>query len=708
MLALEQIKTNINNGYSQVTDLISNRFNFADEPEYNTEPDVADFSFFGFADVVFIQSDGKILVGGQSGLYDNGLGDSYSLVKRFNTDGTLDETFNSPKFIGNSNGFIRDIGQQSDGKLIVVGHFYYADAVLAERIARLNTDGSLDNTFDSSNGFNGNALVCKVLSDDSILVGGIFNDYDSYGSSRLLKLNSDGTINTTFADNVSIPDNVHAIAVDGSGGIYAGGRFTNKIIKLNSDGTTDGSFDVGVGFDDRVYAIKIQSNGKIIVGGWFEIYKGSSCNPQIVRLETNGDIDSSFLSEGTGLNLWSGDYGIQALDIQSDGKIVAVGWFCGYNDTLQKAIVRLNTDGTRDDSFVTGTGFSDRAQDVKIDASGNIFVAGFFYYYNGSPCAEQFNYLDSYQAGGVVKLSSTGALLGTPSKQNIFPVGIEDGERDMFDGGIYINSDLNQPYGSINQSDSLPSTHSVLWFCDASEGVDFATYDISIDNYEYLPTVFDGNVVSSESVFGTGSTYFTNQYPGLFVMISDNISINELSLTGGTGQDGSGDWSSGIFDVSVYGKTYGVFYKTTFGNDSSETNVQQIIIIDKTSDGVTQDFYNPLDSMDQVLNTLSGTTKAFILVFAVNDLAEALPEETINSIAVEFLTVAMYENEIILCTPTTCQSGGFTCQTSTSCVCSKSRLFAPNCPLRQLNANICSTRGAAYVPAITVCRQRLF
>ena len=116
MKSLNNILTDINNGYLSVTSLIENRFNFGDEPDYWTEPE--GFTFFGWADVVFIQSDWKILVAGKSGLYDVGLSSDYTVIKRFNTNGTLDTTFTSPKFHGNGNGYIRDIKQQSDGKLL--------------------------------------------------------------------------------------------------------------------------------------------------------------------------------------------------------------------------------------------------------------------------------------------------------------------------------------------------------------------------------------------------------------------------------------------------------------------------------------------------------------------------------------------------------------------------------------------------------------
>lgn len=644
MITIDNILANLNNGYIQVTDLFINKYNFANEPVYYTSPQTGNFNYYGWADAVFIQSDGKVLVGGSSGLYDNSL-DNYSVVKRFNPNGTPDNTFISAKFNGNYNGYIRDIGQQSDGKLIVVGHFTNVDGNSVNRIARLNTNGTFDNTFAYASGFNNNVLVCNVLSDDSILVGGSFSNYDGYGNSRLLKLNSDGTLDTAFADNVSINGNVHAIAIDGDGNIYVGGNFGNRIIKLNSDGTTDGSFDPGGGFNDRVTAIALQDNGQIIVGGWFDYYDGNVCNSLIVRLNTDGGLDNSFYGNGSGLNDWNG-LGVQALAIQADGKIVAGGWFIGYNDSVQRSLVRLYDDGTRDESFDIGTGFSDRVQDVKIDSNGNIYCAGFFYFYDGKPCTTEFNYLDQYQSGGVAKLDTNAALLGNPQHQIISPIGIDDGNRDMFDSGLYINTNKSQPYATgINNSSSLPFTHSVLNFSDSSEGIDFTTYDISIDNYSFDATSMDGLVKNGDSFFGVGSKYFTNMYPGLFVMCADKVKIHEFSVIGNIGQDGNGDYASGKFDVVFNNKTYGVFYKSLYdNNDSDETNIQQIVIIDRKSGGTQQRFFNPLNNLAQVITELSGVSKIFMLIFASNDISNSYTELQIENIVKKFLSIALEVN----------------------------------------------------------------
>ena len=188
MPTIETILSNINANYGKVTNYITNQFNFSDDPSYWTI-NSPDYDYLGYADVVFIQSNGKIVVAGRSGLYDDSIGgiaDNYTIIKRFNVDGTEDESFTSPKFHGDYDGYIRDIKQQSSGKLIVVGHFTEIDGVTYNRIVRLNTDGSVDETFDAGLGLNGIALVCKVLSDNSVIVGGTFNDYNENGVGKIV------------------------------------------------------------------------------------------------------------------------------------------------------------------------------------------------------------------------------------------------------------------------------------------------------------------------------------------------------------------------------------------------------------------------------------------------------------------------------------------------------------------------------------------
>lgn len=691
---------NLNNKYTQITDLIPNKFNFGDEADvWNV--DATDFDYFGWANAICIQPDGKVIIGGSSGLND-GTG-NYSVIKRFNVNGSLDETFALLKFRG-SNGHIRDIKQQSNGKLIVVGHFDEVDGDSYNKIVRLNTDGTVDNSFNVGTGFNSNAFVIKILSDDSVLVGGQFTSYDGTSSSRIAKLGVNGTIDLTFAGNVSLNDQVHAIEVDGNDDIYVGGWFSNRIIRLNEDGTTDGTFNVGSGFNDRVNVIQIQPNGKLIVGGWFNQYDGSNCNPGVARLNTDGTVDNSFESLGTGLNDWDG-YSVQDLKIQSDGKIVVGGWFIGYNGTQQGRIIRLNTDGTKDNTFVTGSGFSDRVQRVEINDTGYIFCVGFFYNYNGKNCTSQFNYMNSKYAGGVAKLNPTGNLVGTPLVHDISAFGINDGGNDMWDGGAYFNTDLTNTYENIVSTESVPFTHSTCIVGDSSND-DYVFYKIEANDVDYAGPM-DGKIKPGTSYFGSGSSYFTNLYPGLLVLAANKINIDEFSITGGTGQDGDGDFSSGYIELVVKKKQYVAFYKTSY--DSSDPVINQLIIVDGLASEITQTLEDGTDSDDHILTGLTGRKELYVLVFGRTD-ETASTEQELTNIATTFLNLVAVEESVSSCSALICDQPSFKCLTraTNKCSCRRWRLFYPSCSRANIASGLCNGRAGAYVPAITVCNERLF
>ena len=107
----------------------------------------------------------------------------------------------------------------------------------------------------------------------------------------------------------------------------------------------DTSFVIGTGFNDDVRTIITQVDGKILVGGKFTNYNGVQQN-YISRLNTDGSLDTSF-NIGTGFS-----YIISTIVLQSDGKILVGGTFTSYNGINRNAVVRLNTDGSLDTSFI--------------------------------------------------------------------------------------------------------------------------------------------------------------------------------------------------------------------------------------------------------------------------------------------------------------------------------------------------------------------
>lgn len=325
---------------------------------------------------IAIQLDGKILIGG------NVLSSSMKSIARLNPDGTLDSTFT----IGTGfNSNISSIIVQTDGKILVCGGFTSFNGITMNRIARLNTDGSLDTTFNSGTGFNSTTNSIDIQSDGKILVGGNFITYNGIARNRFVRLNSDGTLDLSFNLGTGFNSYVNTIAIQSDGKIILGGDFTiyngisrNRIIRLNSDGTLDLNFGIGTGFNDALNSISIQSDGKIIAGGtWFSAFNGISRN-RIARLNIDGSLDTTFVI-GTGFDSDS----IYSLKIQSNGKIIVGGNFTSYNGTQIRRIARLNFDGTLDVAFNPGGGYNGPLHAIAIQSNGKIIAGGYYTSYGG-------------------------------------------------------------------------------------------------------------------------------------------------------------------------------------------------------------------------------------------------------------------------------------------------------------------------------------
>jgi uncharacterized delta-60 repeat protein len=275
---------------------------------------------------------------------------------------------------------------QGDNKIVLGGYFVNYNGITANYIIRLNSDSTVDTTFDSGVGFNNRVVALAVQSDDKILVGGAFTTYSGSTSNRIIRLNESGSIDTTF--NIGTGFNVFsdAIAIQSDDKILVGGAFTtysgstsNRIIRLNTDGTIDNTFNIGTGFNQVVNSIAIQSDNKILVGGLFTAYSGSTYNC-LIRLNTDGTIDNTF-NIGTGFNA-----SVRTLAIQSDDKILVGGLFTTYSGSTANRIIRLNTDGTEDTSFNMGTYFDAAVLSIIIQDNNKILVGGQFTSYDGNPC----------------------------------------------------------------------------------------------------------------------------------------------------------------------------------------------------------------------------------------------------------------------------------------------------------------------------------
>jgi len=298
---------------------------------------------------IALQPDGKILIGGRFII----VGSPSPSLYRLNPDGSLDNTFNSASSAG-ANSFVFDIAVQPDGKIITVTGNDNCGCTLFAR--RFNTDGSLDNTFNAR--FNNSVHRVVLQPDGKILIGGDFTLVNGSPRGRVARLNADGSLDATFNPLGGANNTVFDIGLQSDGKIVIGGSFLsyngtsrNYIARLNTDGNLDASFTTSA--NATVRAIRIESNGKIIIGGEFTTAGDVSRN-RIARLNLNGTLDSSF-NPGTGIN------GIVfSLALQPDNKILVGGNFTKYNDIQKVSIVRLlNNSAARTPYDFDGDGKAD-------------------------------------------------------------------------------------------------------------------------------------------------------------------------------------------------------------------------------------------------------------------------------------------------------------------------------------------------------------
>ncbi|WP_430405386.1 T9SS type A sorting domain-containing protein [Fluviicola sp.] len=353
---------------------------------------------------ISLQADSKIIVGGVftslNSTYQNG-------VARLNYDGTLDATFNAE---AGANSNISSSQIQPDGKILVGGNFTSFHGTAINRIARLNTDGTLDSTFNPGSGANGAVTVIVIQSDGKILIGGEFYTVNNISMPKIARLNSDGSLDASFVINTGFNDYLTSIALQPNGKILATGNFTSfsgvsnkRIIRLNNDGTQDLTFNVGLGANTAVNAIAIQPDGKILAGGSFTTINGNTCKA-IVRLNADGTMDQGF-----NLLTMSGSVNsISSLVLQSNGQIIIGGIFSTINGVSRKNIARLNSDGTLDVSFDPGTGANTAVTNLVIQTDGRILLSGNFTTYNGIKRNRIARLLDCYPVNQTSQVNNCG------------------------------------------------------------------------------------------------------------------------------------------------------------------------------------------------------------------------------------------------------------------------------------------------------------
>jgi uncharacterized delta-60 repeat protein len=325
---------------------------------------------------IVMQPDGKILIVGQFTMYDNV---SRQRIARINRDGSLDHSFNPGT---GTNAAISSVAVLPDGKILIGGQFTQYNGIERIGVARLNIDGSLDTTFVPTGGINRQLTALAPLPNGKVIIA--FSEFrPNLTVNFVYRLNQDGSEDNTFFTGTGTNAGFTRVLVQPDEKILVAGAFTSfngttrqRIMRLNQDGTLDTSFNTTSGASDAVWALAIQQDGKIIIGGTFTSYAGNPIN-RIARLNSNGSYDPTF-NPGTGAN---GQVFVTA--VQEDGKILTGGLFNQFNNTPMNFLVRKNPDGSIDQTFNIGSGGNQSVRAIALESSYKILIGGDFTTWNG-------------------------------------------------------------------------------------------------------------------------------------------------------------------------------------------------------------------------------------------------------------------------------------------------------------------------------------
>jgi uncharacterized delta-60 repeat protein len=290
-----------------------------------------------------VQNDGKVVVGGQ---FTSVNGVARTNIARLNGDGSLDASFVTGAVMPDASpgSIVQSVALQPDGKIVFSGEFISVNGVARTNIARLNSDGSLDYPFHADLGpFAASGGPLLVQNDGKILIAGSFWTVNGVARTNLARLNPDGSLDDSFLhDLAGVPGYIACVALQQDGRILIGGQFSSvngvsrhNIARLNSDGSLDASFLNGLGTDYDVNSVALQPDGKALIGGMFGLVNGVSRN-RIARLNPDGSLDLSFLNGLAGPN-----NDLSAVALQPDGKILVGVFFTVFNQTPRGYVARL-------------------------------------------------------------------------------------------------------------------------------------------------------------------------------------------------------------------------------------------------------------------------------------------------------------------------------------------------------------------------------
>ena len=374
------------------------------------------------ANAVAIQPDGKLVIVGQT-YKNNDYSNEDFVVTRYNTNGTLDTTFGRGGKVRTDFPGLAAVPSavviQSDGKIVVAGgafpQFTFAGNF---EVVRYNPNGSLDRSFGNGGIVTttfpeGSYAFDVALQPDGkiIAAGTVFVDFipgePSNTDFALARYNPDGTPDATFGnggqvstDFVGLEDDAFSVLIQPDGKIVAVGSadspatyYDFAAVRYLSNGTIDTTFGVAgkVSTDfgdqnfDRARSAALQPDGRIVAAGFAISQNGGVQNFAVARYTSSGVLDTTFSRDGkTEIDFGNCCQSANKVLLQSDGKIITVGYANTEDSDSDFLLARLSPRGSLDPTFGVGgkvrTSFGDLnggANGAALQSDGKIVAVGF-------------------------------------------------------------------------------------------------------------------------------------------------------------------------------------------------------------------------------------------------------------------------------------------------------------------------------------------
>ncbi len=329
--------------------------------------------------VIFAQPDGKVLVGGRFTTV--GAAPRHDLI-RLNTNGTVDESFDAGSATGTF-GWVFSLAAQPDGKILVAGYFNSFNDVSRRSLVRLNPDGSLDGSFGISGLDVTFAFDVDIQSDGKILA----TASNLIGSSFVARFtstgaNDGGTGEQFFNLSGANGFRISYLPIENkilTTALVFGVPYQGIATRIATTGGMDNSFNLPIGNSSNSYLLdnKLLGNGKYLIFGKFETIN-SMPRRNIAIVNPDGTVDPTFVPDTASSGV------ILAADVQADGKIVIGGSDFLPNGPLHGNLGRLNANGSIDTSFNPGRGANLSVKALQV-MGNRLFVGGDLFRYDRYP-----------------------------------------------------------------------------------------------------------------------------------------------------------------------------------------------------------------------------------------------------------------------------------------------------------------------------------